>query len=79
VNTYSSIGWKVCPQCGLKKQGFGASQFDMPCDDCAIENAISEEHARLNKAVESGKIKFSDLTDYGKSVIKGKETKNDSN
>lgn len=68
VPGYSGKGWTVCPQCGLRKRGFWATEFDATCVDCSELNAKHAEEERLRKAVASGKVKVSDLTEFGRKV-----------
>jgi hypothetical protein len=64
----SNIGWTICPQCGLRKRGFWATEFNFPCDDCAFLNNKHYNEEQLRKAVASGRVKVSNLTELGRKV-----------
>ena len=59
----------ICPQCGLRKRGFWATEFDFPCDDCCELNATKRKEEYLRQSVATGKIKMSDLTELGRKVV----------
>lgn len=59
-----SRGW-VCKKCGQPKAGFWEDQYGMSCRDCRDQEATAHEEERLRKAVASGKVKISQLTELG--------------
>lgn len=64
----NSPSWMLCPQCGQRKRGFWASQYELPCDDCRAEDIKREKEERLKSAVASRKVKITDLTPLGRKV-----------